>query len=150
MIPFPRIVVSPNESRCRRNLMPPRFLLRLQKKHIVLMRMNAKKARFAAMFVADMPSDEPKESCRICMEPHELVSIHHVDCTSTCTCKVHVRCLNAWQIVHEKKGVRIRICPACRTKRHEWQPPKRRAHVCGSHMSGGFCERPMGHLGPCA
>ena len=129
--------------------MAPKFLVRIQKKHTLMMRFKREKDEFARLFAENIPDeDDTGDRCWICSGSLHLVSIKHVDHSSTCTCKVHMECLQMWQKMHETKSVRIRVCPACRTKRDEWQP-KRTTNMCTSHVGDGFCKRPMGHLGNC-
>lgn len=129
----------------------PMFLRKIQRKHIVMMKMYAKNKAFANKYKAELSSLKPAsaDSCWSCGEgTGALLSIKHVE-ESGCLCKIHEECMTKWMQIHEKKGTRIRVCPACRCKREGWQPKKYPAPKCHAVTKTGCCTLPLGHLGNC-
>ncbi len=139
--------------------MAPPFLRRIQKKHIAMMATLRAQNDFAAanatllseLEVGENASNELYHACAICGIADANVKLVEHMSTSKCKCTVHDGCLKAWTTQHDRKSVRIRVCPGCRKKRAGWQPEKKQANVCGSVIFVGeskfYCELPMGHSG---
>lgn len=138
----------------------PRFLRKLKVKHAAMAKMELQKKTFAAIHhveLVEMDSVSPDANladvCWQCGEASHvhgrLVNIEHANDGTSCSCKMHEACLAAWTRVHEAKGKRVKICPACRCKRKGWQPQKYGPALCGAVVIGGVCKKRLGHLGNC-
>ena len=122
-------------------------LQRIQRKHLTLRPIWMAQLRIA--LDEDGPTTDTPSACWICKAPGELIKVAHRDARTACGCEVHATCLMQWQAAHERKGKRVRICPACRGKRVGWQPA-RRVPRCSSVVEGGrVCGLRPGHLGVC-
>ena len=127
----------------------PSALRKIKKKHAMLAAIERKKQSFAKAFESDLQSAQLPtiDSCWLCGEFGNVQRVEHKD-VSKCDCKVHVECMFGWQQMHEKKGNRIRVCPACKCKRAGWQPKTYPPATCGTVIFGGVCNMRLGHLGP--